>query len=221
MGRLFSLDNPVMTFLSKLFDVMCLSLLWLIFCLPVVTIGASTTALYYTSVKSIRRDRGYIVREFWHCFKTNFLQSTILWIAMVFLMVLMSANIRWATGITGTVGAILAGIYVMITFLLLGINVYMFPVLSRFTLKILGLLKICLFMMFRHLPSTILLMILFVASVFGVIILPILIIIIPAAICLLMSMLMERILKKYTPEPEKKYNEEGELLDDSVPWYLE
>ena len=46
----FNLDNPVFTALGKVVDCAWLSILWLLCCLPVVTIGVSSTAMYYTAV---------------------------------------------------------------------------------------------------------------------------------------------------------------------------
>ena len=51
MGEIFGLDGGIMKFLSKVSDICIISILWLICCLPIVTIGASTTAAYYTMVK--------------------------------------------------------------------------------------------------------------------------------------------------------------------------
>ena len=72
MRDFFNSDNRIMRALGKLFDIGDLSIVFILFCIPVVTIGAALTALYYTTVKVVRRERGYVFHEFWHCFKTNF-----------------------------------------------------------------------------------------------------------------------------------------------------
>ena len=54
-----------------------------------MTAGAATTALYYTVNKVIRNNRSYIGREFWHAFKTNFRQSTIVWLILLLLYAIM------------------------------------------------------------------------------------------------------------------------------------
>ena len=59
--RFMEYDSPIMCGIGKVMDILWLSTLWFLCCLPVVTIGASTTALYYTSVKAIR---GYVVCSF-------------------------------------------------------------------------------------------------------------------------------------------------------------
>lgn len=64
MSKLFNLENPVWNFLGKLVDMMILTGLWLICCIPVVTIGASTTALYSVTLKMAENKEGYIVSSF-------------------------------------------------------------------------------------------------------------------------------------------------------------
>lgn len=70
----------------KATECMLLSILWVVTSLPVITIGASTTALYYAVVKVIRNNEGYGWGEFWNGFRTNFKQATIIWlVALLFL----------------------------------------------------------------------------------------------------------------------------------------
>ncbi|MFQ9510793.1 MAG: DUF624 domain-containing protein, partial [Lachnospiraceae bacterium] len=59
MGGLFNLDNPVWRFIGKLVDVALLNLLWIICCIPIVTIGPATTAMYYVTLKLVRDEEGY------------------------------------------------------------------------------------------------------------------------------------------------------------------
>ncbi len=82
MEKLFGYDNPVWRAMGKVADFFFLTLLWAMFSLPVFTIGASTTALYYVSLKLAENKEGYLFRSFWKAFKENFIQSTVLWIIM-------------------------------------------------------------------------------------------------------------------------------------------
>ena len=100
-----------MRFLTKLFDVMYLSILWFVFSIPIITIGASTTAMYYATVKVIRRDRGYIFQEFWKSFKLNFLQATLSWIIIVVGTLLFFFNVKFAWTLQGKAGTLLTLIY--------------------------------------------------------------------------------------------------------------
>ena len=86
MERFFNADNGVMRALSKIFDIGWLSLIYVVFCIPLITIGAATTSLYYVSAKVLRRGRSYVWTEFWRSFKQNFAPATLIWVvfAVVF-----------------------------------------------------------------------------------------------------------------------------------------
>ena len=85
----FNWDNIVFQMLGKLVDCVWVSILWVICCIPVFTIGASTTALYYTVHKSIRGDRGYTTRTFFGAFRDNFKAATLpylIWLAVMIIL---------------------------------------------------------------------------------------------------------------------------------------
>lgn len=83
MGKLFDLDSPVMTFLSKMADLIILNFLTIICCLPIITIGASVTAMHYVALKIVRNEECYIMKAFFKSFKQNFKQATLMWLIMV------------------------------------------------------------------------------------------------------------------------------------------
>lgn len=69
MNRLFNIDNPVMQFLSKMFDLIVLNLIFILSCIPIITIGASISALYYVCLKMLRGEDPYIWQNFWKSFR--------------------------------------------------------------------------------------------------------------------------------------------------------
>ncbi len=93
MKNLFSIDGPLVSFAVKVFDCMCLSVLWAVFSLPIITMGASTAALYSSVYKYIRKDRGKLWENFWTAFKENFKRSSILWIFALVIMALLTADL--------------------------------------------------------------------------------------------------------------------------------
>ena len=72
MSRLFNLDSPIMVFLSKMADLLILNLLALICCIPIITIGASMTAMSYVTLKMVRDEECYIAKDFFKSFRQNF-----------------------------------------------------------------------------------------------------------------------------------------------------
>ena len=83
MGNLFNMDNFFFRFMGKFFDAAVLSIVFTLCCIPVITIGPATTALYYATVKSVRRDRSYPIKEFFHSFKRDFRQSFIMELILI------------------------------------------------------------------------------------------------------------------------------------------
>lgn len=79
LDRIFDTDNVVFRFFNTVGYVWWLHILWLVCSLPVITMGASTTALCYSCMK-LRNREGYVTRNFFHSFKENFRQSTILFL---------------------------------------------------------------------------------------------------------------------------------------------
>ena len=92
MKRLFDLGSPLMRNLIRIFDCMCLSVLWIVFSIPIITMGASSTALYATVLKYIRRDEGYLWRTFWEAFKENLKRSTLAWLPALALLALLTVD---------------------------------------------------------------------------------------------------------------------------------
>ena len=99
-------DNVIVRALNKICDMVCLNVLWLICCIPVFTIGASTTALYTVMLKMVKNEEGYIFRGFFKAFKENFKQSTIMWLILLALGIVCYIDYRVAGVIAGTPGLI-------------------------------------------------------------------------------------------------------------------
>ena len=82
MRSIFDMDSPVMQAMNKLGSMIWISLLWLLCCLPVVTIGASTAALY-RMMFNLREDKTCTAGAFFRAFTSNFKQDSLLWLIEV------------------------------------------------------------------------------------------------------------------------------------------
>ena len=83
MGRLFDMDNKFFRFMGRLADLCILNVLCILCCIPVVTAGASITAMFYVTMKMVRNEEAYIARSFFKSFKENFRQATVINIIML------------------------------------------------------------------------------------------------------------------------------------------
>ena len=111
MGKMFDMDNPVWRFMGKVTDMFFLTCLWLLFSLPVVTIGASTCALCYCSMTLASNKEGYIREDFVRAFKENFKAATIAWIG-------------------GGVGTVFFWIFLVLSVIFVFVALYVFPLLA-------------------------------------------------------------------------------------------
>ena len=102
MSNFFNMDNGLFRALGKLADLMLLNILFLVCSLPIFTIGASFTAMYYVTLKLAENEEGYIARGFWKSFKQNFKQATIIWLILLFFGIVLVLDLLILKDSTGT-----------------------------------------------------------------------------------------------------------------------
>ena len=162
MSRVFNFEGPVFTFLSRLADLFWLNLLFIVCCIPVITIGAATTALYYVTLKMAKDEEGYITRSYFKSFKENFMQATVIWIGFLVLGIIMIMDLRIVNGGNAAEvfsspalgNVIMVAVFVMgVVFLMTG--TYVFPILAQFDNTTRNTVKNAFLISIRHLPYTI------------------------------------------------------------------
>ena len=124
--------NPVLDFINTLCNFVALNLVFLITCLPVITIGTALSSLYYVTLREARGEYGYLVRTYLREFKNNFKKGTIAFAILFLIGAILLFNIAFWFG-TGTMPAtILTGVLIaaMIGWFL--IFTYTFPLIGRF-----------------------------------------------------------------------------------------
>lgn len=160
-------DNVVMRALGKIGDMICLNVMWLICCIPIITIGASTTALYTVMLRMVKNEEGYIFRGFLKAFKSNFKQSTLIWLILLLLGIVWTVDFRVAGFIPGMAGIILSAIFLALGFILLSMMIYIFPLTARYENGIKATFKNALILTVAKLPYTFLMVAIVVAAVFA------------------------------------------------------
>ena len=160
-------DNVVMRALGKIGDMICLNVMWLICCIPIITIGASTTALYTVMLRMVKNEEGYIFRGFLKAFKSNFKQSTLIWLILLLLGIVWTVDFRVAGFMPGMAGIILSAIFLALGFILLSVMIYIFPLTARYENGIKATFKNALILIVAKLPYTFLMVAIVVAAVFA------------------------------------------------------
>ncbi|EOS73481.1 hypothetical protein C817_05101 [Dorea sp. 5-2] len=156
MNHLFNLDGPVLQFINKIVYSVYLNILWFICCIPVITIGASTTALFYVTLKISKNEEGSITKAFFHSFKENLRQGTVIWLILLAFGIILGIdgyvlyhmrfeNVFWT--LCTAVFCVAAAAYAIIL-------MYIFPLLARFDNTIGAMFKNALFIGVRFLFCT-------------------------------------------------------------------
>lgn len=158
MNRLFNIDNPIMQFISKIFDLVILNLIFVLSCIPVITIGASLSALYYVSLKMVRGEDPYIWQNFWKAFRQNFKQSTIVWVFYLLIITLIGMDFYIINSQDIVLFAVMRVCLWVVCAFLLSMFLYVFPIISHFVCTTKQALKNAAFMTMGHLPYTIILL---------------------------------------------------------------
>lgn len=163
MGGLFNYDNPIWRFVGRIWDLFILNILWIVCSIPIVTFGASTTAMYYCTLKIARdRDSGGIFSMFFHSFKDNILQSTIIWVIMAIIGGILFFDIRFFSVYAPINNTVIKMIVFTITCFLIMlwmfIFLYVFPIQAKFINPIKQTFKLALFMSVKHLVRTIIML---------------------------------------------------------------
>jgi uncharacterized membrane protein YesL len=217
MSGLFNYDNKVFSALDKIINLFYISILWVIFSIPIFTIGASTTALYYTVHKVLRHNRGYVFSEFWHSFKANFKQATILWIIVggialivgkVDIGMWLSKNPAMPFGLVWLKNVFWV-LFIMVLILDVALSIYIFPYLARFENTNKQIIKNVAIIACVNFPYTVVLLIMLAVSAFLIwTVLP-LMIFLPALCILGMNYILEKIFRKYMTDEQCKTEDEA------------
>lgn len=154
--NIFSVNSPLGRFLNLAADIVIVNFLWLLCSIPIITIGASTSALYYALMKRQRRDEGYIHTNFWKGFKDNLKQGTIIWLIMLAIGFVLTLDLRIGIHAIGPLRnfMIVSSVILMIPYVFT--LLYVFPVQAKFENKVMDNIKNAFLMSIAHLGYTLL-----------------------------------------------------------------
>lgn len=164
--KFFNMNSPIMRFMTKVADLMILNFLFILCSLPVVTMGAAWTALYYMTMKMVKDEESAIIRGFFRSFRQNFKQATLLWLGVMLVLVLLVLDLLLMARVDSPVAAALNTVCLVMAVLLLMLLQYLFPMLAKFDAGTLGTLKNAALAAVGHLPKTLLMTAATAGSVF-------------------------------------------------------
>lgn len=218
-NKLFSTENPVWRAMDKMSDLMILNFLFILFSIPIFTIGASMTALYTVTFKMLDETEGNLFKNFFKAFKSNFRQATVIWLAVLaagiflacdFMLVYTSTN--FFMKIFMVVVGIVAIVYAMFVS-------WVFPLQCKFQNTIKTTMKNALLLMVIHMfPTTLLITVLNVAPILVLWfqtslffwLLPIVVFILFALIAYNNSKQLKKVFDEYIPDDQKPVDPKDE-----------
>ena len=154
MNQLFNYDNPIMQFISKIFDLIILNLFFLLVSIPIVTMGASLSALYYVCLKLLRGEEPYIWQNFFKAFRQNLKQATVVWVLLLLAFALLGMDFYIINSQDTALFAVLRVLLWVVLGALFSISLYIFPVISHFICSTKQSFKNAAYMAIGFLPYT-------------------------------------------------------------------
>lgn len=133
---LFRFDSPVMIMIGKIADFIVLNFLWVICCIPVVTIGAATAAKYTIAMRIVRNEGSGIIGPFFRAFKENFKQATIIWCMMLLAIIFCVIDWYYIREKGNDISHYYVAAVFVISVIVLCICMSVFPFIARFKVTV-------------------------------------------------------------------------------------
>ena len=166
VSNAFNPESGFMDVFSKIVDTLILSILWLCCCIPVFTIGAASSALYYAYHKAIRQDGGHACKTFFRALKDNFKQATGIWMILLVFVLLSALTCYLLRGMLESVP--MAGFFLTMGRAILCFaavwSIYLFPYQARFENTVVNVMKNSALLTIARAPWSLLLLVIFVAA---------------------------------------------------------
>ena len=216
MTDLFNADGPVLQFVNKIVYSVYLNILWFLCCIPVITVGASTTALFYVTLKISKNEEGNITKAFFRSFRENFRQGTLIWLILLALGIILGVDgyVLYHMRFENLFWTLCTAVFCVAAIAYAIVLMYIFPLLARFDNTTGAMFKNALFIGVRFLFCTALM-----AVIYFVMLLVIVRFFTPAVIfgeglcALLCSYLLSNILQLCQEKTEDHADAASELLN--------
>lgn len=149
IGSLISNESLFGRIMTRIGTVIAANLMFVLFSMPVVTVGASLAALYHTMLKMLRsKDAINPFKQFWKGFTSNFKQATIAWVISLVLIIVGYFDLRICRQAGGFIGSLRYGVYAL-GLLLFIVLIYLFPTMAAFSDTLPNLIRNSIYWAFR------------------------------------------------------------------------
>lgn len=160
------LANPVLDFINTLCNYVVLNLVFLITCLPVITIGTALASLYYVTLREARGEYGYLVRTYIKEFRKNLKSGTAAFAVLFIIGAVLLFNTAFWFGLGGIPAGVVTGIMIIAMIAWLFTFTYTFPLVARFENTTKQTLKNAFCLMMSNVKATLALLLIYALTVF-------------------------------------------------------
>lgn len=159
--KFLNIDSPFMQIMNKVADLMILNLLTIVCMIPLVTAGAALTAMHYQVLKIVRDEECYIVKGYFKAFKENFKQSTIIWLILLAVGLVLGGDFYIMYTSESEFHVIFQAVLGAVCIFALFTLIYVFPVQAKFANSVFRTIKNALAMSILQAPKSILMVVLY------------------------------------------------------------
>ncbi len=150
MRKIFDLENPLWQMMSLLSDMMILTMVWFIFCLPVVTIGPATTALFQVGRNLNEKSGKGVIKEFSMIFQKKFRTTFLFGNILTFLSVVLAVDLWYFHSIDQPAATFIFFIFIFLSIIFMLLLIYSYPLLALFNWKIKRTVKTAFFLAVKN-----------------------------------------------------------------------
>ncbi len=207
------METPLYSMMGKILDVLILSVLFWVSCIPVFTAGASLSALYVNCLKIAEDRQSYVFQGFFRAFRNHFKRATSAWLVMLGIGIGLAIDGYYCIFGKGFWSYAFRWAFLVLLAAYLAVFTYLFPLAARCIVSTKRLFVMSYVMALKELPKTILMIGISISCIaFGLFVYQPAVIAAPGIIALIHSYLFKQIFKKYhldIPEPERE--EDGNI----------
>ena len=151
--------------MGRLIDFAYLTLLWAVTSLPIITIGASTTTVYYITLKMADNQEEYLTRMYFKNFVRFFKEATVVWLIVLAVGAALAGDFYICLRVQSPAAAALMSAFVVMALVYVMTVLYVFPVMARIEQSPLGYIRAAFFLAIRYFGWTVLGLVIFLCIV--------------------------------------------------------
>lgn len=164
--KFFNPENALWKWMGLLSDTMLMTLVWIVFSIPIITIGPATVSLFKVSNDVLSNSGTGVISDFIKYFFLRFKQTVIVGLFSLILIGIVLIDFWFYRQISSSISTFVFFIVIFVSVILFGFLVYFYPMLAVTQLNIMNALKLSFFIEIKHFSWTIFLIVMYLFGIF-------------------------------------------------------